>query len=215
MWIQHVLNEWMNIKHIKELNPLILLILCVKYAPTINMRVHERRSPALLRQHWRYRACLRNAVSSSLSHTHTVINYWWNRCEINILSISYHSWHKRVTWLLIIWFTISLYLHAKDTNSVYFISDIITLTSSSFLMKKQQNNGLFYLLFLPKRFRASCFMITHFYRNECTLNHCGMNSWTELYMTQSHFISSLKLLHIITFNRYGKLIKNNYWLKYE
>ncbi len=58
-------------------------------------------------------------------------------------------------------------------------------------------------------------MITHFYRNKCTLNHCGLNSWTELCMTQSHFISSLKLLHIITLNRYGKLIKNNYWWKYE
>lgn len=143
---------------------------------------------------------------------------WWNKCEINILSISYHSWHKWVTWLLIIWFIISLYLHAKNTslNSVNFISDIITLTSSSFLMKKtKQNNGLFYLLFLPKYFRASHFMITHFYRNKCTLNHCGMNSWTELCMTQSHFISSLKLLHIITLNRYGKLIKNHYWWKYE
>ncbi len=112
--------------------------------------------------------------------------------------------------------TISLYLHAKETsrNSVYLISDIIILTSSSFLMKKK-NNGLFYLLFLPKYFRASHFMITHFYRNKCTLNHCGLNSWTELCMTQSHFISSLKLLHIITLNRYGKLIKNNYWWKYE
>ncbi len=80
---------------------------------------------------------------------------------------------------------------------------------------KKKNNGLFYLLFLPKYFRASHFMITLFYRNKCTLNHCGLNSWTELCMTQSHFISSLKLLYIITLNRYGKLIKNNYWWKYE
>ncbi len=103
MWIQHVLNEWMNIKHIQIKSTNIINLVCKIY-------------------------------SNNKHETVQKMKYMWNKHPAHILSFMTQMSHMTADNLI----TISLYLHAKDTsrNSVYLISDIITLTSSSFLMKK-------------------------------------------------------------------------------